>query len=260
MNAPSPTLAKKSFKDWQYAFTSHIRDPENIAIPDGIEARRIKIYSELFYNNIEGFISGGFPVLRTLYSDDDCHLLVGDYFKNHQNHTPYFLELSQEFLEYLQNERTANEDDFPFMLELAHYEWVELALSIDETEIDTSKFDADGDLLENHPVISPLAWPLSYTFEVHKIGKDYIPTQASKQPTHLVVYRDNEDEVRFMEINVVTARLLYLLNEDQSLTGRTALEQIANELQHPDTNAVINGGLDTLRELTQRNIILGVPK
>jgi len=261
MKVPSQTLAdKKSFKDWQYAFTSHIRDPENIAIPEGMEARRIKIYSDLFYNNVEGFISSSFPVLRSLYNDNDWHKLVRDYFKNHENHTPYFLELSQEFLEYLQNEREADDTDFPFMLELAHYEWVELALSIDETEIDPSTIEADGNLLDGHPVVSPLAWPFSYNFEVHKISEDYIPTQAATQATHLIVYRDTEDEVCFMEINAVTARLLYLLNEDSSSTGQSALEKISEELQHPNPEAVIKGGLETLNELKQRNIILGVSK
>lgn len=261
MNAPSQTLAnKKSFKDWQYSFTSHIRDPENVEIPDGMEARRIKIYSDLFYNNVEGFISDGFPVLRSLYSEDDWHVLIRDYFKVHKNHTPYFLQLTQEFIEYLKNERESNDDDFPFMLELAHYEWVELALSIDETEIDMSIVARDGDLIKGHPVISPLAWPLSYHFEVHKISEDYIPEQANTQVTHLIVYRDHEDEVRFMEINTVTARLLFLLDEDNTLTGHAALQQIAKELQHPDTNAVIDGGLTTLNELHERGIILGTAK
>ena len=258
MNKPSPTLAEnKSFKDWQYAFTSHIRDPENVPVPEGMEERRIKIYSELFYNNVEGFISSGFPVLRSLYSDDDWHTLVRDYFKTHQNKTPYFLELSQEFLDYLQNEREGHDEDFPFMLELAHYEWVELALSIDETEIDMSGIDKQGDLLEGHPVVSPLAWPLAYNFEVHKICEDYIPEQPSAQPTHIVVYRTPDDTVQFMELNPVTARLIYLLGEDNGLTGRAALEQIAGELNHPNPDVVIDGGLSALRELLDRDIVLG---
>ena len=63
-----------------------------------------------------------------------------------------------------------------------------------------------------------------------------------------------------MEINAVTARLLYLLNEDSSSTGQSALEKIAEELQHPNPEAVIKCGLETLNELKQRNIILGVSK
>ncbi len=258
MNAPSPKVSeKKSFKDWQYAFTSHIRDPDMVPPPEGIEPRRIRIYSELFYNNVEGFISSGFPVLRSLYNDEDWHKLVKHFFKHHRNQTPYFLEVSQEFLDYLQNERGEREEDYPFMLELAHYEWVELALSVDETEIDMTAIDVDGDLLEGHPLISPLAWPLSYQYPVHKISEDFIPDAPGEQPTHLVIYRDRDDEVRFMELNPVTARLLYLLDEDDKLTGRAALQQIASELSHPNPDVVIDGGLATLRELLDRDIVLG---
>jgi hypothetical protein len=259
MTAPSPNVAeKKSFKDWQYAFTSHIRDPEIVPTPEGMEPRRIKIYTELFYNNVEGFISSGFPILRSLYNEEDWHKLVRDFFKTHRNHTPYFLELSQEFLDYLQNERGERKEDFPFMLELAHYEWVELALSIDETDVDLTGFDRTGDLLEGHPVISPLAWPLSYHYPVQRICEDFTPEQPGEQPTHIIVYRDLKDEVHFMELNPVTARLIYLLNADETLTGRAALTQITSELNHPNPDVVINGGLDTLRELLSRDIVLGI--
>ena len=49
MNSPT-------FKKHQYEFTAHIRDPERNARPDGIEDRRMGIYRDLFYNNVEGFL------------------------------------------------------------------------------------------------------------------------------------------------------------------------------------------------------------
>ena len=257
----SPVMPDKDdFKTVQYAFTAHIRDPENCPAPEGIEDRRINIYRNLFYNNIEGFVSSGFPVLRTLYSDDDWHAMVRSFFIKHECHTPYFLEIAQEFIDYLQNEHEMRDCDFPFMLELAHYEWTELAIEIDETENNFSSVDPDGDLLAGHPQISALAWPLSYQYEVHKIAPEYLPDAPTAQGCHLIVYRDMDDEVRFMEINAVTARLLFLLNEDSNMTGQTALEQVATELQHPTPQAVIDGGLQTLRELKDRNIILGTSR
>jgi len=33
----------------QRAFAAHIRDPQGIPVPEGIEARRMKIYSDLFF-------------------------------------------------------------------------------------------------------------------------------------------------------------------------------------------------------------------
>ncbi len=255
---PSPsTLERKPFLTKQYEFAAHIRDPEGNPAPAGIEDRRMAIYRELFYNNVEGFVSSGFPVLRGITDDETWHEMVRDFFRHHYCHTPLFLEISQEFLEYLENERVGHPGDPPFLLELAHYEWVELALSISEDEINLTGVDPEGDLLEGVPVLSPLALPLSYQYEVHRIGPEYIPDGPGKQPTYIVVYRDSKDEVRFLEINPVTARLLHLLREGEDLTGRQALERIVQELHHPHPDNVIHGGLQTLEELQQRDIVLG---
>ena len=45
-----------SFIEVQQAFMAHIRNPEHNAKPEDVSERRIKIYNELFFNNIEGFV------------------------------------------------------------------------------------------------------------------------------------------------------------------------------------------------------------
>jgi hypothetical protein len=144
------------------------------------------------------------------------------------------------------------------MLELAHYEWTELALSVTDQDIELTGVDPEGDLLAGVPVLSPLAWPLSYTYPVHRIGPDFLPEEPGESPTYLVVYRDKDHDVHFLETNPVTARLIQLLGEDNNLTGREALTQIANELQHPQPDAVVSGGLEILADLHQRDVVLGV--
>ena len=150
-----------NFRDTQYAFAAHIRDPSANPAPDAIEDRRMAIYRELFFNNVHGFISNGFPVLRSLYDEAEWTALVRDFFSRHRCETPYFLEISREFLDYLQSEYRPGESDPPFLFELAHYEWVELALSISTAAAVLAGTDQDGDLLEGHPVMSPLAWLLT---------------------------------------------------------------------------------------------------
>jgi len=253
----APGMSTISFKDHQYAFTAHIRDPENVKAPDGIEDRRMGIYRDLLYNNIEGFISGGFPVIRSIYSDADWEKMIRDFFANHISKTPYFLEISQEFLAYLQDEREPRAEDPAGLLELAHYEWVELALHVSDETIEMDHIEPNGDLLDGHPVLSTLAWPLAYQFPVHKMGPDYLPEEAPEQPTYLVVYRNRNDEVKFMELNPITARLINLLQEDESLSGRAAIEQITQEMNHPNPEVVHEGGLAALRELQKHGIILG---
>jgi len=253
-------MTTPSFQQTQYAFTAHLRDPENNPAPEGIEDRRLGIYRDLVYNNVEGFISGGFPIIRSIYNDEDWHKMVHDFFAHHQCHTPYFLEISQEFLAYLQDERKPQAEDPAGLLELAHYEWVELALSVSDEVIDLNTIDPNGDLLAAHPVLSPVAWALAYQFPVHQMGSDCLPEQAPEQPTYLVVYRNRNDEVKFMETNPVTARLINLLQENETLGGQSALEQIAQEMNHPNPDVVIQGGLSALQELQQHGIILGTSR
>lgn len=241
----------------QYEFAAYIRDPEGAAKPADIEDRRMAIYRELFYNNIESFIASGFPVLRKLYSDKNWHSLIRQFYKQHRSHTPYFLEISQEFLGYLQNEFQPRPCDPPFMRELAHYEWVELALSVTDETPDFNHIDSNADLLDHRPCLSPLAWLLSYQWPVHRIAPDYQPDTPPSQATHIVVYRDRKDHVRFVILNPVTARLLNLLQTDTTLTGRTALQQISDEMRHPNPGTVIHGGLLALEELKEKGIILG---
>lgn len=252
------TLA--TFKKHQYEFTAHLRDPKKNAMPEGIEDRRMAIYRNLLYNNIESFISSGFPVLREIYNDEDWHRMVRDFFANHQSQSPYFLEISQEFITYLQNERQADENDPAGLTELAHYEWVELALLVSDETINMENIDANGDLLQQRPAFSPLAWPLVYQFPVHTMGPDNLPEQAPEQASYLVVYRNRNDKVNFLEINPVTARLISLLQENTSYTGLDAIEYISKEMNHPNPDVVKQGGLSALQELQQYGIILGTEK
>ena len=250
-------MTSPTFKKHQYEFTAHIRDPKKNSKPDGIEDRRMGIYRELFYNNVEGFISSGFPVIRKIYSDENWHKMIRDFFANHESHTPYFLEISQEFIDYLQNERQAQDEDPAGLVELAHYEWVEMALHVADESINMDNINANGDLITQCPVFSPLAWPLMYEFPVHTMGPDKLPEAAPEQATYLVVYRNRNDQVRFLEINPVTARLIALLQENESLTGAQAIEQISKEMKHPNPDVVHQGGKAALEELQQHGIILG---
>ena len=256
---------RPDFMRRQYEFAAHIRDPVRNRAPDDIEERRMAIYRDLFYNNIEGFLSNSFPVLRELIEDQHWHALVRDFFARHRCHTPLFLEISREFLVYLEDERTDRSDDLPFLRELAHYEWVELALSVaeaDELEREFQEAAVAGrgaDLLDGTLKISPLAWPLAYRYPVHRISPEFIPEQPGEQLTYLLVYRDRDDAVNFVELNPVSARLLELLQDDTALTARTALRQIAAELQHPSPDVVIDGGEKMLEEWRQRGILLISP-
>lgn len=246
------------FRASQRAFTAHLRDPEQYPAPAAIEDRRMAIYRDLIFNNVESLLAGNFPVLRKLLPDERWKSLVRGFFIHHRAQTPLFTELAQEFIAYLHGRPDADPADPPFLLELAHYEWVELALLISEATPDLSRIDPNGSLLAGAPMVSPLAWPLTYKFPVHRIGPDYQPTAPPPVPTYLVAYRNRSEQVEFMETNAVTQRLLQLLQETPDSTGQVQLKRIAAELNHPAPEQILDFGAQLLDDLRALGIILGV--
>lgn len=244
------------FAQHQRRFANYIRDPDHNPLPPDIELRRMKIYRDLFYNNIESFWSGNFPVLRAIIPDAQWHAMVQDFFAHHHCQTPLFPELGQEFLQYLAAERQSHADDPPFLAELAHYEWLELALMIDPAAMPIA-VNPDGDLLAACPVITPVLRLAGYRYPVHRISPDYQPDAPPETPTFLAVYRDWHDEVQFLELNPVTYRLLERLQAEPRLTGRAHCLAIAAEMQHPQPEAVVQGGIPLLQEMRRLGLILG---
>jgi len=238
----------------QRAFAAHLRDPERVAAPEGIEPRRMAVYRELFINNVRQLLAGSFPVSRSILGDAGWSGLVRRFYAEHKAHTPYFLELPREFVEWLQGAGA----EPAFLAELAHYEWVELALSIAEPGDATDDLNPEGDVVEGRPVVSPLAWLLAYRWPVHRLSAGFQPAEAPAAPTFVIVYREAEN-VAFLHVDAPTARLLELLDSGEAKTGRAALERVSVEMQgggdSPD--AWRASGERMLRELRQRGIVLG---
>jgi len=242
------------FKAKQQEFSAYLRDPDKHPAPADVKPERMAMYRELFFNNIDQFLAVNFPVLRKLLTDTQWRELAEDFFARHTCKTPYFAEIAEEFLDYLQSERD-NPGDLPFMLELAHYEWAEMALSIAKQDNPLNPpFSGDGSTQSLH--LSPLAWPLAYRFPVHKISPDYQPSEPPEQPTFLIVYRNLDDEVRFLEITPITYQLLALIQEQPRQTAAAYLKSVAELLRHPQPEIIYEGGLKIVQDLVAKNIIL----
>ncbi|MGM0564075.1 MAG: DNA-binding domain-containing protein [Pseudomonadota bacterium] len=251
-------MSERDFQNLQRDFAAHLRDPVQVAAPDGIEDRRMAIYRELIYNNIEGFISGGFPVLRKLYEDDAWHDLIRQFLVHHRCQSPYFLKISEEFLQFLSGDAfQPREIDPPFMAELAHYEWVELALSVAPDETPPAGLDPNGDLMTGAPCLSPLAWHLVYQWPVQQLGPDYRPQTPPDTPTHLVVYRDRRDEVRFVSVAPMTSALLQLVEAHPGASGGDLCLALAEHLEHPEPAQLQRAGVEALEALREKGILLG---
>ncbi len=248
------TEISADFKEKQREFVRYIREPSVNPPPPDVKPERMAMYRELIFNNIDGFLANNFPVIRRLLNDAEWFELVQDFFAKHTCKTPHFSEIAEEFLDYLENERN-NLDDYPFLLELAHYEWVEMVLSISTDMIDYCKQDT-GNLETGRIKLSPLAWPLVYRFPVHLIAPGYVPSQTPEHPVCLLAYRDLNDDVKFIEINAISYRMLEIIQADGPIQASDCLSRVVQESNFPNPAAVTAGGLQTLKELAEKKVIL----
>jgi hypothetical protein len=245
------------------ALAGWIREPAAATPPPGVEQRRLDVYRELFFNNVSGLLGGNFPVLRRLHGDAAWQAMVHAFYRDHGSRTPLFTELPREFLRYLETREV--DPAMPWLRELAHYEWVELALQISEATRDDIPHDPLAEpgsnpgqaLLAGRPLPSPLAWPLAYAWPVHRIGPEYRPAEKPGQPTLLLLRREPDGRVSFHILSPLTFRLLQRLDQAPDLSGHEQLLALAAEAGADDAAAFLHDGTAMLVQLHREGTILG---
>ena len=241
------------FRAKQAEFAAYIRDPQRHPAPADVAPERMAMYRELFFNNIDSFLATSFPVLRSLFSEQQWQALAADFFARHRCHTPYFSEIAEEFLDYLQQGQAIS--DYPFLWELAHYEWVELAIAIAKDQPEFAQDPETVDIEHQVLAISPLAWLLAYHFPVQKISPQYRPQAVPDQATYLVVYRDQLHEVHFMETVSLTFRLLQLLEAEPQNVNNLIL-RLSQEIPGSNVETLLPHACASLKDMLSRGIVI----
>ncbi|MBQ4814100.1 putative DNA-binding domain-containing protein [Pseudoalteromonas luteoviolacea] len=244
-----------SFAQVQANFVAHIKDPDNVPSPTGIEDRRMKIYRELFFNNIENFVASAFPVLKSLYLPEDWQKLVRQFFIEHDCKSPYFLEISQEFLSYLELSYTKKPHDPSFMYELAHYEWVELDVSICERSESESTRQSPL-ALDTALFLSSTARCVHYDYPVHQIKPDFQPTNPDGGPYCFIVYRDFDEETQFISVNPLTTMLLDAITQTPGICITELSHSISEQIPQFTAEQLAIGAQQTLQQFVELGIIV----
>jgi len=240
----------------QFSLSKHIRDPENNLPPPDIEHRRLAIYRDLFYNNIEGLLAGNFPVIREILDDETWHDLIRAFYREHLCQTHLFPEVPREFIRFLETRMQGNVGDPAWLMELAHYEWVELALDLAENDdSENSTVIEQENILDTAFSLSPLAWPLGYQWPVHRLSPGYLPDETPDTPTFLLVRRDQDYKVHFDEISPLTFRLLELISDAPERTAKLQLTALAEEANADDLESFIELGLGLYQNLIEQRTL-----
>ncbi len=235
------------FQAYQHAFTAHIRDPENNPKPNNVDEERMAVYREGVYNNIFDSASVCFPVCQETVGKKAWDATVRSFVAKHSASSPIFREIPKEMVKFLEQDQATPD----YIKQLAHYEWVELAVGGMQTE--PQKMSKTTDLINQIPVLAAAHMLLEYSYPVQKISAQFKP--ESQENTHLLVFRNVALEVNFVELNPMVFALLNLIKE--GVTGKQALTSIAEQIQHPEPEAIIEFGRGVLEDLMAQGALLG---
>lgn len=226
----------------QLELAQAIRNPEQAY--SNFDSRRLAVYQDLFFNNVLGFCDSAFPVLKSIFDEDDWRPLIRTFFIEHQCQTPHFSEIAQEFVNFLAT--NPNYLPNPCLLELAHYEWVELAVSVAPTN------EADN---QDNFRVAESTFPLAYSCPVQSITANNF-RDIEQTPTFLVVYRDRDLEVNFVEADHLSVVLLthikqqpqtkselqaFLTSEHVQMSAHEAEKYLAKALPEFCRRGIVNG-------------------
>ena len=239
------------------ALAAHVRDPGAHPGPPGIEARRLKIYSDLVFNNLDALLAGNVPVIRKTLGDADWRSLVRAFLSRHHSHTPLFTELGREFIAFLESD-AGIDPARPWLAELAHYEWAELGLQLSEAL--APPHDPDGDLFDGVPLLSPLAWPLAYLWPVHRIGPDFQPTEPPPEPTLVLLRREADGRIHFSQLSPLLYRLLELIGTNTQRSGRDLLRELADEAGQDNFDDFLHAAMPMIERLHAEGVLLGTSR
>ena len=241
---------------YQRTFAAHLRDPTQNPIPNGVNPARMNVYVDLLFNNVNDFLQRHLPITHSLLDANTWHDLVRQFYAQHACQSPYLRDISGEFVQWL-SPRFATLDvaiNHPYLLELVHFEWVEIALMLDDTKVTwQTDFVAQAALDENIS-LNPVMLSQSYQYPVHKITTEWQP--STPEPTFLLRLRTPQGQLRIIVLNALTMRLVeYIQNV---YTPRQAITLIAEEISHSDRVQLLQFGLQLLTQFHRQYVITGV--
>lgn len=248
--------------DLQNRFTGFLRDPAGTPMPEELPPERMRVYQDLVFRNIQSLLASNFPVLEKITRDGDhWNVLTRGFIRDHRAHTPHFPLLATEFLDYL--EKLSGDSDrpetqvlarYPFIPELAHYEWVELDVQI--SPVPSLAKPIKPVTLNDALVLNPTAHVLAYQWPVHQIGPDFQPTEAPAVPTFLAVFQNAKIQSQFILLTPLAALLLENIQQQSTCSVMHHIQILAQQHEKLSEAELTNNVLEIVERLCDQSLVI----
>ena len=224
------------FQHTQAAFTHWLRKPDSASLPAGVLPERMQTYRELLFNNVISFVDITFPVAKALLPATLWQRLTERFFADHHCQSPFFYDISLHFREFVAALDWPELAEHPWLTELLHYEWMELATDIADVpnpSVAPGCMLADASFWQqtDAPIrLAMPAWPLAYQWPVAHWTAETDAADLQPEPQAVVLWRNADDEARSLVIEPLAAWLIERIQLGEQAQHAPTLTQLADEL------------------------------
>ncbi len=202
---------------------------------------RFLLYRDLARNNLMAPLENTFPVLQALLAET-WEEATAAFLGARTLHSPYYRDIAPAFVAWLA-ETSWGQDRWPAILELAHYEYLELMVTRwpDDAVIEDLQLEPSP---EGLVILDPAARVVSYGFAVHRATES--EPDPMREATRLLLYRDRAGGFGVFELTGATAALLARAQSEPLGRVQSALGLGEETLLHA-----------LLKDLMERGALLG---
>ncbi len=215
---------------------------------------RIAVYRQLVRSSIHSLLSDMLP--RTLARIDDTRTdWINRWLADTGPRSRIFRELIDEWVAWVSPRWLADPEVPDYLVDLLHHESVEMLVSAAPVA-DPPAGMSEAFALESRLVFDPSARIERYAHAIHQLPEDCDDrTPAQVKATALLIYRDDEHEVRFLHLSPLAAAISDLL-----LSGETVKQALIRGTSAIglDLNDEVLGRMSGLfADFATRGIVLG---
>lgn len=225
----------------------------DLEVMEGVDARRLLLYRRLVRRGLRGAIKVEIPrtAARLEGAFDDY---VSRFFDEELPRSPYLRDVAFEFVAWAAPLWAEDERVPTYLGDLARHELVAFEVAGHPSE--------DGELtgapidLERAVRFGAAARIARYEHAIHRLDADLAARDVpARQASALLVYRDAEHEIRYLDLTPLAAAIVGRL-----LAGETVRSSVIGgcaDLQAPLSAEVLEGTARLLSDLGDRGVLLG---
>jgi hypothetical protein len=198
----------------------------------------------------------------------DWDELVKDYYQAYPSSHYNFNKICINFSRYLSEQRPELLSKYPYLAELADYEWLELEKSEDEREVKNAErieINSLEQITQYCPMVNPTLTMRHYEYPIPDIAEKLenskrVQKKFKAEACNVAIYRDSETfNTRFMQLGTASSTIIETAQSKPS--SYQELLKIGISLSsYSDPEKIVSEFLELIEELHTDNIFVGSKK